>query len=206
MELISVLDEEFKLYGKVIEGYDYSGLIEEMEKVATPEGVDYVASVPALEALPIAREIANGIYGQMPIQIGYCNGHNLKLNGLEYHRDSELNLAVTDMVLMLGLLTDVTADFTYDTSKVKAFFVPKGMMVEVYATTLHYAPCHTVETGFSSVVVLPKGTNEDLVETVVVKCGEERLLTARNKWLLGHAQGGCPQGTVLGLIGENITL
>ena len=71
----------------------------------------------------------------MPIQIGYCNGHNTKLNALEYHRDSEINVAATDAVLMLGSLQDVKEDHTYDTSLVEAFSVPAGPAVEVFATT-----------------------------------------------------------------------
>ena len=34
--------------------------------------------------------------------------------------------------------------------------------------------------------------------------GEDRLLTAKNKWLIGHPEGGLPEGTHLGLVGENI--
>ena len=68
-------------------------------------------------------------------------GDNHKLNGLEYHRSSEINIAVTDMILLLGSQQDVGTDFTYDTSKVEAFYVPAGTVVEMYATTLHYAPC-----------------------------------------------------------------
>ena len=142
----------------------------------------------------------------MPIQICYCNVNNKKLNALEYHRDSEINMAVTDLVLLIGKQQDIADDFTYDTSLVEAFFVPAGTLIEVYATTLHYAPCHTQEGGFRCVVVLPKGTNGELEGTVAERCGEERLLFARNKWLVGHKEGGLPENAWLGLRGENITL
>ena len=122
MKQYQVTDPEFKKYGRVITGYDLAELLREMKKTPLPEGVDYVASVPELEMLPAAKEIADGIYGQMPIQIGFCNGHNRKLNALEYHRDSEINVAVTDMVLLLGWLPEVEPDYTLDTAKVKAFF------------------------------------------------------------------------------------
>ena len=113
-----------------------------------PEDVIYVPSVEELEALDVMKKLQNKGYGGLPIQIGYCNGHNKKLNALEYHRDSEVNLAVTDLVLLLGRQQDIEEDFTYDTSKVKAFLVPAGTLVEVYATTLHYAPCQTADSGF----------------------------------------------------------
>lgn len=206
MGLLNVCSPEFRPYGRVISGYDVSGLMKAMESTPLPEGVVYVASVPGLEALPIGRELSDGIYGQMGIQLGYCNGHNKKLNALEYHRDSEVNLAVTDLVLLLGRQQDIEEDFTYDTSKVKAFLVPAGTLVEVYATTLHYAPCQTSDSGFCCVVVLPRGTNTDLGHKPQVKCGEEKLITARNKWLIGHEEGGLDEGVWIGLKGENISL
>lgn len=76
MELLNVSSPEFRPYGRVISGYDVSGLMKAMESTPLPEGVVYVASVLGLEALPIGRELSDGIYGQMGIQLGYCNGHN----------------------------------------------------------------------------------------------------------------------------------
>ena len=162
------------------------------------------------------EELSRVAYGEMPIQIGYCNGHNTKLNALEYHRDSEINVAATDAVLMLGLLADVEADHTYDTSKVEAFLVPAGTAVEVYATSLHYAPCHVDDaSGFQVAIVLPKGTNYPLKEAHKkvdeAKSGaglsnEDAMLTAVNKWLIGHAEGGLDEGSFLGLKGRNLCL
>ena len=206
MEVMDVHGPEFKAYGRVIEGYDVSGLLKAMESTPLPDGVVYVASVPELEALSAAKELADGIYGQMKIQVGYCNGHNRKLNALEYHRDSEVNLAVKDLILLLGKQQDISEDFTYDTSKVKAFLVPAGTLIEVYATTLHYAPCEAGDEGFRCVVVLPQGTNMELDHRPVDRCGEEKLLAARNKWLIGHEEGGLDEGAWIGLTGENISL
>lgn len=112
----------------------------------------------------MAKEIEKVFYGELPIQIGYCNGHNVLLNAVEYHRSSEINLAATDAVLILGSEADVTDDFTYETSKMEAFRIPAGTAVEVYATTLHYAPCHVDDAGFQVAVILPKGTNYPLDE------------------------------------------
>lgn len=77
----------------------------------------------------------------MPIQVGYCNGTNHKLDACEYHRCSELGVAITDLILLLGKLQDVTLEHYYDTDNIQAFFVPAGTVYEMYATTLHYAPC-----------------------------------------------------------------
>lgn len=205
MTVKKVTDPAFKAYGRVITGYDFSGLLKAMEQTPLPEDVIYIPSLPEMEALPAAKELENGIYGQMPIQIGCCNGHNKKLNAVEYHRDSEVDIAVDDLILILGKQQDIEEDHTYDTSRMEAFLVPAGTAVEVYATTLHYAPCHVKNEGFRCVIVLPRDTNLDM-EPVEVKDPEDRLLFARNKWLIGHAQGGLPEGAFIGLKGENLSV
>lgn len=205
MTVRKVTDPAFKAYGRIITGYDFSGLLKAMEQTPLPEDVIYIPSLPEMEALPAAKELENGIYGQMPIQIGCCNGHNKKLNAVEYHRDSEVDIAVDDLILILGKQQDIEEDHTYDTSRMEAFLVPAGTAVEVYATTLHYAPCHVKDEGFRCVIVLPRDTNLNM-EPVEVKDPEDRLLFARNKWLIGHAQGGLPEGAFIGLKGENLSV
>ena len=116
MRIQNVADDAFRRYGKVLEGYDFTELLKEMKHTPVPEDVTYVPSVEEMEALPVAKELQNKGYGGLPIEIGYCNGHNKKLNGLEYHRSSEINVAVTDLVLLIGHQQDVEKDFTYDTS------------------------------------------------------------------------------------------
>lgn len=212
MKILNVTDAAFKKYGKVIDNVDFSGLVEELKRTPVPEGVVYEPSVKELEALPVLEAISRVTYGEMPVQIGYCNGHNVMLNALEYHRDSEINIAANDAVLMLGLLSDVEEDYTYDTSKVEAFLLPAGTAVEIYATTLHYAPCHVEEKGFQVAIVLPKGTNYPLkgshakLSDQAEVINEDVLLTAVNKWLIGHEEGGLDQGSFLGLKGENLCL
>ena len=164
----------------------------------------YTPSDEGLEACKHAEAAAQSLYGGMPIQLGYCNGHNKKLNAVEYHRDSEINIAATDLVLILGKQQDIEEDFTYDTAKMEAFLVPAGTVIEVYATTLHYAPCHVDESGFQCVVILPKGTNTDIEAPKTI--AEDRLLFARNKWLIGHEEGGLPEGAFIGLKGENLSI
>ncbi len=212
MEILSVNSKEFKEYGRVITNVDFSALVEAMKKTPCPDDVVYEPSIAELEALDVAKVISDVTYGEMPIQIGYCNGHNCMLNALEYHRDSEINVAATDAVLMLGLMMDVEDDFTYDTSKVKAFLVPAGTAVEVFATTLHYAPCGVDGKGFQVSIVLPRGTNYPL-KTAHAKVNadgtapsEDALITAVNKWLIGHKEGGLDAGSFLGLKGKNLNL
>ena len=202
MQIYEVTDTRFRKYGKVIRNIDFSALTEAMKKTPVPSDVVYEPSIAELEALPVAKEIEKVFYGELPIQIGYCNGDNHKLNALEYHRSSELDIAQTDLILLLGMQQDIEDGDIYDTAKVEAFLVPAGTGVELYATTLHYAPCTAQEGGFRCVVVLPKGTNEALpFETA--KEGENRLLAAMNKWLIAHEDAQI-EGAFCGLKGENV--
>jgi len=206
MIIKKVTDSEFKKYGQVLKNYDCGELIQKMQTTPLPNNVIYEPSIKELEDLKIGEELRVREFGELPIQIGYCNGNNYLLNAVEYHRSSELNVAVTDFVLLLGCQQDIEEDYSYDTSKIEAFLVPAGTIIEVYATTLHYAPCNANETGFRCVVVLPKNTNLSL-ENKIEKSGEDALLFARNKWLIGHEDTDLgEQGAFIGLKGQNISI
>lgn len=71
--------------------FPFSNLEANSEKPA--DSVIYVPSADILEAESVFSEIRDNCYGGMPIQIGYCNGTNTKLNCFEYHRDSEIDIA-----------------------------------------------------------------------------------------------------------------
>lgn len=207
MTIYSVFDPAFVPYGKVLTGYDTAPLVETLRRVTPlPEGVDYVPAQPELEALPIAGQLSVNAYGGMPIQLGWCNGHNTKLNCLEYHRDSELNCGADDFILLLAK-EDEIENGLLDTAKVKAFKVPAGTLMEVYATTLHYAPCSAAkDAGFRVVVVLPRGTNGPRPALTPVG-PEDAYLTACNKWLLAHPDSSeAKGGAKVGLAGENIDI
>ena len=207
MHIYSVTDPEFKPYGKVLEGYDTAELLAAMKEIDMPdEGTAYRPGIESLEACAIFPELRDRAYGGMPIQLGMCWGHNAKLNCLEYHRDSEVNIGTKDFILLLAK-EDEIVDGVLDTSLVKAFRVPKGLPVEVYATTLHYAPCHTCpHCGFRVAVVLPKGTNTEK-PAFAPKCEEDTWMTARNKWLLAHPDSKeAKKGAHIGLRGENLDI
>lgn len=203
----NVSDPEFIPYGKVIDGYDLKPLLDVLKSLPKPDdGVVYVPGEPLLEQLPVKDEISAGFFGGMPVQLGYCNGNNRKLNCLEYHRDSELNIAADDVILLLAKARDIR-DWKLDTSKVEAFFLPAGTAVQFYETALHYAPCTAPgNSGFRVAVALPLGTNTEKPE-IQVKNSEDKLLWARNKWLLAHPESSeAASGAFVGLTGENITL
>lgn len=208
MKIYSVYDVEFKPYGKVISGYDTQELGRVLDAVTPlPEGVVYTAEQPELQQLPIATAFRDRLYGGMTVQLGWCNGHNTKLNCLEYHRDSEVNYGTQDFILLLGKQEQIGGDGLFDTANVKAFRVPADTLIEVYAISLHYAPCSAAKgQGFKVLVVLPQGTNTEKPEFVPGN-REDTLLTARNKWLLAHPDSDeAKNGAVIGLKGENIDI
>lgn len=204
MKIHEITEECFKKYGRTVEHIDFTEMVNELKKLDIPSDVVYEPSIAGLESLNAAKDLQQITYGELPIQVGYCIGNNLKLNAVEYHRCSEINIAATDAILILGSQQDITDDFTYDTSLMEAFRIPAGTAVELYATTLHYAPCNASDEGFLVGVVLLKGTNEPLDSNH--KNGEDKLLAAKNKWLIGHEDGGLPAGSHIGLIGENLTV
>ena len=204
MKILPVTDPSFRNYGQILEGYDLKELLETLDKVTPcPDGVDYVPEQAELQALAIEKELRNNAYGGMPIQLGWCNGHNTKMNCLEYHRDSELNVGTQDFILLLAKREDLV-NGELDADKVVAYYCPAGVMVEVYATTLHYAPCSAKKgQGFKVVIVLPKGTNLDKPE-ITVKNAEDEILWAANKWLLAHADSSeAAQGAKVLIKGKN---
>jgi len=222
VKIWSVYDEEFNSFGQVLKGYDVSELIEYMEANTDipDDGNVYVPSKEPMELTHIARTIKSVIYGGMPIQIGYCNGRNSTYNGFEYHKCSEINIAVTDMMLVLGHSYDIE-NCHYNNDDATVFFVPKGTMIEMYQTTLHLSPLKVCDEGFKAVVVLAEGTNTPLStkekrerDTIINSIAnrnhedqdmETELLLARNKWVIAHPDRKplIDQGAYPGIIGDN---
>lgn len=206
----SVDSEIFKSYGNVIKGYDFSALIDYMENnTEIPEnGNIYFPSIAEMEKFDICKILSSTFYGGMPIQIGYCNGRNSTFNGFEYHKGSEINIAVTDFMLSLGHTWEIK-DNHYDNKDAKVFFVKKGTALQLFQTTLHLSPLKVNDTGFKGIVVLPKGTNTPLsVEEKSLLSNEDPeqiLLLQRNKWVIAHPEREplIKQGAFPGIIGPN---
>lgn len=201
----SVDSEAFRTYGKVLSDFPYEQMAEVMKQTEIPEqGNQYDPSKEELEAESLKAFVENSYYGGMPVQIGYCNGKNSALGGLEFHKGSEINVAITDFVLLLGHTNDIT-NHTYDVKNIKAFYVPEGTAIEMFQTTLHLAPCKVSDEGFKCTVILPEGTNTPLEDA---QKGQDPLLFMKNKWLLAHPEHErfMSLGAHKGIVGENITI
>ena len=206
LPLYSVLDPEFSRYGRILTA-DTEELAETLEKTEIPEsGNCYKASEAILEKVDLMPEMKRLVFGEMEIQAGYCNGNGYKLNAMEYHKCSEVNFTTTGLVLLLALPGQLH-EGRLDSADVVAFYLPENVLVEIYPLVLHFAPCRIRESGFRSLVILEKGTNEALDHVDTTAPGEEKLLWMRNKWLTCHPDS--PQaekGAFVGISGENLSL
>lgn len=203
MHVYSVTEKEFRPYGTIVRGLEVDKLLRTLDATtpAPRDGTVYVADDGGLDKLAVYKVLQDHVYGGLPIQIGYCNGTNSKLNCLEYHRGSEVNVSSSDFILLLATIGDFDGE-KLSSSRVKAFKVPKGTAVRIYETTLHYAPCGD---QFRVAVVLPKGTNTRRPGWRVAKTDEDPLLWANNKWLIAHAESPeAKQGAHVGIIGRNL--
>ncbi len=206
LKLYSVLDPAFRRYGRVLSA-DTAELAEALAGTAIPEeGNCYQASVPELEAVKMMTALKRISFGEMPIQAGFCNGRGFKLNAMEYHKCSEVNFTTTGLVLLLALPEQLD-DGKLDSADVVGFYLPAGVLVEIFPMVMHFAPCRISEDGFRCLVVLEKGTNEALDAVDTTAPGEEKLLWMRNKWMTCHPDS--PQkekGAFVGIHGENLAL
>lgn len=199
-EIYSVTDEEFTSFGRIIKDIDVTEICEVARTIELPaEGSSYVPSEPRFEELKVAEEIKNKLFGCLPTEIGNCWGHSSYLNAAEWHTSSEINIATTDLVLFLGHIYDIK-DGRIDSSSFKAFFVPAGTIIEVYATSLHFCPCETSAAGFGCVVGLPSGTNVPLEIEV-----DSPFIFRQNKWIISHDEnaGLIARGVKAGIGGTN---
>lgn len=203
IKLYSVNEIEFKTFGRVIKDLDTAEIISAAEAIINPEtGSSYSPREASFEKLKISAQIKSEYFGTLPTQIGYCYGHSNFLDAAEWHTSSEINIAVTPLVLILGHIWDIE-NGKIDSSRFKAFYLPKGTAVEVYSTTLHFCPCEVEKGGFGCVVGLPLDTNTPLDVTP-----DNPLLFRKNKWIIAHEQNTSliNRGVISGITGENFEI
>ena len=212
LEILPIEDAAFQRYGKVLRGYHTAGLQKLLAaRSIASDRADYEPGclsreAPASEIQPFARDIFGGL---ADLQVGCVHGRNVKLNALEYHKSSEVVVVGADMIVFVGLASDIQwPSATYDLNRAQAFFVPRGTVFEMYPWCLHYAPVHASQAeGFRCAVILPRGTNTE-VDFPANRAGEGRLLLGKNKWVLAHAEEESLRALSAhpGLQGENVEL
>ena len=215
MRIESIYDESFRSYGRVWSDVPAAFTAPVARALAEhapcPEdGTKYEASAAALEELAVAPALKGLLFGGRPAQLGWCCGHNTHLNCLEYHRSSEFNLGANDFILLLAKQSQVKGmgtDAKLDTSLVRAFRVPAGALIEVFADTLHFAPCQAGDEGFRTLIALPANGPLPELDPELAAAGDAPLLWAADKWLIAHAESKqAAAGAHVGLVGENIDI
>ena len=189
--------------------------------ILDPIGADSIISAVRFGGYPeMVKAMSDAIYGGATLEMP-LNGQTRQLKAIpkQYRRQMSHDGQYAVGTLMVND-DPQAADFpddedesdeageqqTIQTQKCY-IFVPAGVAVEVYATTLHYAPCHVNEAeGFRVAVVLPRGTNTAAPGAVPLN-REDKWLTARNKWLLAHPESSeAAQGAHVGLKGASIDI
>ncbi len=201
MKLINVTDPEFLPYGELIDipTEEFVNYLHSNAKMPEKGKNLYVRKDEEMEKLSGVKEIAESVYGLADIEVGYCNGYNSLLNCMEYHTCPEVDIAGDDLVLLLGLQSDIKEGIL-DSKDLKAFLLKKGQAVILRPYTLHFSPCKLSEDGFRCVIVLGDKTNMDLEETP-----KDKKLWKVNKWLLAHEDSSqASLGAYVGIVGENI--
>lgn len=107
ISIYSVHDDEFKKYGCVYD-VDTDEIVQACKNIPLPEsGSSYQLSIEELETLKSSELFKEMTFGGIEAQIGLCMGYNSEMNALEFHNSSEINIAVTPLVVLLGLRYEI---------------------------------------------------------------------------------------------------
>lgn len=223
IKIHDVFEDNFSEYGKVLKGYNFSALTDYVDTYTQiPEkGNVYVTHVGDFEEEVISLAVQENIYGGLPIQVGYYNGKRTSAKSFEYNKGSMIIVAISDIVIGLGHINHIEKN-VYNTDRAEYFYIPQGVAVEIYGTTLHTWPIKTNDEGFKTVIILPKGANTHLTadSKTVRAAARDRfaageptdnelvLLQYKSKWLLCYsdAEKLIKEGAYPGLIGEQIEI
>lgn len=205
----SVFDPEFQRFGEVLDVSEFVPLIEylDMHTSVPAVGNEYVPHLTDLEVVVSGSSVIHNAFGLVPLEYGYVNGNNSKLNALEFHKSSEINVCVTPLVLLLASIHDIENSAIHS-SKVRAFYIPENTAIEVYSTTLHFSPCKVVDSGFKCAVILPYGTNMEFIRAKGNQGKYSEFLFKTNKWLLNHPENTrmVELNAINAILGENIEI
>jgi hypothetical protein len=210
IDMLSIEDTSFLRYGRVHHERPVDVLLASLDgKPGSGTGV--LRSInDRHDACPVelARTLRE-IFGRTELQVESVQGRNARLDALEYHKCVEVVVAGTDMVALMGLVCDIVWPAgTFDVSRTRAFYVPRGTVYEVFPWCLHSTPVHVHEAeGFRCIVIQPRGAHAP-VDFTPDPGGEGKLMRGRNTWLISYVnESGVPgASTHRGLKGRVIEL
>ena len=198
-------DPAFTKYGKIYTNYDVTDAIKYNIVIDQNSNI-YVPSNFELEQVPSMQKIGTDIYAGMPFEAGECTGQSSNFTAVEYHQGSELNVMLTDVIMVLGKRCVLEENGTFNAKEeAELFFVSRGTIVEFYSDTLHYSPIKVDNSGFSIIVMLPAGSNTELPENFH---STNPRIVKKNKFQVVHKSrtDKIEQGAQIGVSGELIEL
>ncbi len=200
MEIRSVSDKEFQKYGKLL-SLNTAEIVSYLinHSIMPKEKNIYVRDETKMHSLNGIDEIREEVFGNGPMEVGYCNGYNSHLNCLEYHACPEVDIAGDDLVLLLARQEDLKEGKIHS-EDIQAFLLKKGQAVMLFPYIFHFSPCKLSKNGFRCAILLSDGTNRDL-ETKP----KDQKLWKENKWLFSHKDSlQAKTGAYIGIEGENL--
>ena len=194
-----------KRYGRLIEGIDCEEMFSLSLKNVDLNGPAYIRDLEGLRQFESFKSIKSSVYGDsISAQAGLCFGMNNKMNGMEYHEGSEIIVAVTDVILILGRSEDII-DLSWNSDHAECYYLPRGTVLELYSNTLHLAPCRVSSEPFCTIIILPEGTNKPLKNEKLKET--DPLYFMENKWLICHEESpAIARGGFKGISGKNIEI
>ncbi|NGP45708.1 DUF4867 family protein [Bacillaceae bacterium SIJ1] len=180
----AVTSEEFAPFGEVLSDFPVQMCRDWLSSLKIPDqGNLYVASVEEWEEGLGKTMLEDQYFGGMPIQIGYCNGRNETVNGLEYHQGDELMFVERDCVLYVMDRRAWDPEQSIQADQLSFFYLPADTAVRLYSTTMHLSPCTVLSSGYKTLIVLLAGTNTPLSQSHRYS---DPFLFQKNKWLVAH--------------------
>ena len=210
IDLLSIEDTSFLRYGRVHHDRPVDDLLASLDRrpgigAGVLRSVNEQHDACPAELASMVREI----FGSAELQVESVQGRNTRLDALEYHKSVEVVVAGTDMVVLMGLVCDIVWPAgTFDVSRTRGFYVPRGTVYEVFPWCLHGTPVHVHEAeGFCCIVIQPKGAHA-AIDFIPDMGGEGKLMRGRNTWLISYADeaGSAGTSTHRGLKGRTIEL
>ena len=150
MSAMNVHDAAFAEYGRIVSNVPTEQLMAVVEKFPLPEaGICYSPREDDLHGVLDFTPWGEGLYADMPYQLGYCAGSNGRAEVLARHGGSAYVQSDTDFDLLLAHRWEGAP---------RRFRIPAGVLVELYGDTLRSAP---LGRDFRILVILPYATNTE---------------------------------------------
>ena len=191
-----VFDEKFSRYGEVVNQFDFTGGVELMKGVQVDKGIKQTESARELECRKVFEEVQEKLFNGKEIQVGWCLGHNHKINMVEYHKTCQLFITASDCVMFFGEKKNMEFNQVYNTKYMEGFFIPKGTALKINPEVLHCTPCNINSYGFKVISVNVRHTNEPLE----IQTGDRK-----DRTLFANREAGV-EGAFCGLKGDTIAV